>query len=69
VPAKTRKYDFVQPTAATTYARGENACMNLSVAPEIFGIGIIVVVAGSLAAVWYLRRKGYWEARTRQGHQ
>jgi hypothetical protein len=40
--------------------------MNLSVAPEILGVGIIVVVAASVAAVWYLRRKGYREASARR---
>jgi hypothetical protein len=40
--------------------------MDLSIAPEIASIGIIVVVAGSVAAVWYLRRKGYREAAARR---
>jgi hypothetical protein len=43
--------------------------MDLSLAPKIAGVGIMVVVAGSLAAVWYLRRKGYWEARRERKHQ
>ncbi|MDQ3848196.1 MAG: hypothetical protein M3261_04475 [Thermoproteota archaeon] len=43
--------------------------MDLSLAPQILGYGIIAGAAGSLAAVWYLRRKGYWEARARRRHQ
>lgn len=40
--------------------------MDLSIAPEIASIGIIVVVGGSIAAIWYLRRKGYREAGARR---
>jgi hypothetical protein len=31
-------------------------------APEILGIGIIAAVISGLAAVWYLKKKGYREA-------
>jgi hypothetical protein len=40
-----------------------------SLAPTILGIGVIMGLAGSVAAVWYLRRKGYWEARAERKHQ
>ncbi|HKU49235.1 MAG TPA: hypothetical protein VJP79_04745 [Nitrososphaera sp.] len=43
--------------------------MDLSFAPSILGIGVIAVLAGGAAAVWYLRRKGYWEARAERKHQ
>jgi len=43
--------------------------MDSSILAQILGIGIIAIVAGGTAAVWYLRRKGYWEARAQREHQ
>lgn len=40
--------------------------MDISIAPEILGLGIIVAIGGGLAVVWYLRKKGKKEARARQ---
>jgi hypothetical protein len=36
---------------------------------SILGIGVIVVVVGGVATVWYLRRKGYREARAERKHE
>ena len=40
--------------------------MSLHVPTDILGVGIIVAVVGGLAAVWYLRKKGYREAGKRE---
>ncbi len=43
--------------------------MSSLTAAEILGVGIIAVVIGRAIVVWYLKRKGYWQARAERKRQ